>query len=612
VKKRSGKHNYGYILPLKFILALILAACIGQTISPAEMPPPPTPTPSPEPTRRGAGGVLRILNWEAPTILNPHLSGAYKDWEASRLTYEPLASFDKNGELIPFLAAEIPGQENGGIDPHGKWVIWKLKQNIKWSDGEPFTADDVLFTYEFITNPAVNSTATPSYESVAGVEVIDDVTVKVNFEQATPSWALPFVGIQGMILPRHVFKDYNGANAMAAPANEVPVGTGPYRVLPPGIKPQEVLFLGTELVETNKIVYEPNPFFREEDKPFFSRVEWKGGGTVNQAAQVVLRDGEVDYAHFLSLLPIEELEALQAGGEGVLVTTLGPTVERIALNRTDPDRAADTGERSSLEFSHPFFSDKRVRQAFAYAVDREAIARLYGEAGGRPTTNNLVSPPQYASSHVFYEFDLKKAAVLLDEAGWVDTNGDGTRDKDGVRLEVVFQATSSAVSQKTQEIIKDALNSIGVEVELKIVDSQVMFSNDPSSNPNNYRRFTADLLEWTHSSFSPDPSSYMQDWTCNRIPQRENNWLAGVNIERWCSQEYDTLFQQSTVELDPDKRRQLFIQMNDMLIEDVVMIPLVHLNWISGAHKSIAGIDLSPWEVEVWNIKDWRRVSDEN
>jgi peptide/nickel transport system substrate-binding protein len=602
VLEKSG-HKCVWVL---LLTALTSAACAGQVTQPQETLAKVEPTPTATRTGRGTGDTLRILNPQAPTILNPHLSAAFKDLEASRITYEPLASFNKEGDLVPFLAAEIPTLENGGVAADGKSVTWKLRQDVKWSDGEPFTADDVLFTYEFISNPEVKAATAATYQAVEGVELIDDYTVRVNFKGVNPAWALPFVGFQGMIIPRHVFEPYSGANAQEAPANVLPVGTGPYRVMPPGIKPQEVLLLGTQLVETNKIVFEPNPYFREPDKPFFRRVELRGGGTPGEAGRLVLQAGGVDYAYQLGQLAPEELVRLETGKQGQLVTNFGSNVERIILNRTDPDRVTADGERSSLQFPHPFFSDKKVRQAFAYAMDRNGIAALYGPTG-RPATNNLVAPPQYNSPNTFYEFDLGKAAALLDEAGWIDTDGDGIRDKDGVKMEVVFQGKASAIVQKTQQIVRDALESIEVGVKLKIVDSSIMFSPG-AANPDSAPRFNADMQEFSVRSPSPDPSAYMQYWTCARIPQKANNWSVFLNFERWCSSDYDALYEQSTTEIDPERRRQLFIQMNDMLIEDVVVIPMVYLADAQGVSQTIDGVDLTPWDTNTWNIKDWRRI----
>jgi peptide/nickel transport system substrate-binding protein len=596
------------------LLALILAVSLSSLTACGSTATPQTAEPTAVPTvtsNRGIGGTLRMQYWEAPTILNPHLTAIIQDWEAARITYEPLASYNENGELVAFLAAEIPSLENGGVAEDGKSVTWKLRPDIFWSDGTPFTAEDVKFTYEYIIDPAVNAQSTYVYGSVQGVEVIDNLTVKVIFKDVTPAWALPFVGIQGVILPKHIFEAYKGANAREAPANTLPVGTGPYRVVAPGIKPQEVLLLGTQIVQTNKIVYEANPYYREPDLPYFSKIELRGGGTASEAARLVMEAGEADYAHNITSLPTEELENLQVGGSGVLLTKFGSNVERILLNQTDPRQSTASGERSSLDIPNPFFGDKKVRQAFAYAIDTESIVALYGPLGSA-THNNLVAPLQYNSPNVFYTYDPQKAMALLDEAGWTLNGATKTRaNREGVKLAVTLQgyaATQGTALEQMQQIVKQNLNAVGVDVNLKIVDASIMFGGDPAENPDNFLRFNADMQMFNISSDSPDPGPYMQFWTCEQIPQLNNNWSAGLNVERWCSEAYGDLYRQVTTEIDPEKRQQLFIQMNDSLIEDVAMIPLVLRGDVSGASATLTGVELTPWDMNTWKIKDWRRT----
>lgn len=602
---KRATRNCARRLALLLIVMLWLPACGPSLI--AETTPTPEAAPTSTPSARGAGDTLRLLNWDAPGILNPHLSLSAKDLEASRITYEPLASVDKEGNLIPFLAAEIPTLANGGLAADGKSVTWKLKRNIQWSDGEPFTAADVQFTYEYIVNPDVASasSAVGLYAAISDVQVIDDYTVKINFYDVNPAWALPFVGVQGVILPRHIFAPYNGSNAAQAPANKLPVGTGPYRVMPPGIKPQEVLLLGTQIVETNKIIFEPNPYFREADKPYFRHIELRGGGTINEAARLTLETGAVDYAFALQL-PTEELERFAQATHGELISNFGSAVERILVNRTDPNRETASGERSSLEFPHPFFRAKKVRQAFAYAIDRDAIAELYGPAG-RPTYNTLIAPPQYASPNIFYPYDPAMAQQLLDEAGWRDTDGDGIRDKEGVKMQVVIQYEIKSIYDQVFLVLSHNLQAIGVEAIPKRTDASIMASVDPAAYPDDWLRFNADLIvTWLFSD--PDPGPYMQLWTSSGIPQQANNWSAGVNVERWYNLEYDTLYAQSATEIDAEKRAQLIMRMNDMLIEDVVMIPVVHMASVAGVNNTLVGVDLTPWDTNTWNIKDWRRI----
>ncbi|MDY7024558.1 MAG: peptide ABC transporter substrate-binding protein, partial [Cyanobacteriota bacterium] len=461
-------------------------------------------TPQPNTSDSSRDNTLRLLYWQAPTILNPHLSTGFKDAEASRITLEPLASFNNQGELIPFLAAEVPRIENGGIAKDGKSVTWKLKQDIKWSDGTPFTADDVIFTYEFISNPDVGSANAGTYTIIENVQKIDDFTVKVNFKDVTPGWFLVFVGTEGMILPKHKFQEYQGENSRQAPANLQPVGTGAYQVVE--FRPGDV------------VLYEPNPNFREVEQLDFDRIELKGGGDATSAARAVLQTGDADYAYNLQV-EANVLEQLETSRKGRLVSNFGSLMERILINQTDPNKATADGERSSLNNPHPFLTEESVRQAFSLAIDRETIAsQLYGVLG-QPTANFVVAPQQFFSDNTSYEFNLKQAEILLDEAGWKDSNNDGIRDKNGVEMQIVFQTSVNPLRQKTQEVIKQSLESIGIDVELKSIDPSVYFSGDPG-NSETVERFSADLQMYTTGNTSPDPTAYLKTFTCDEIPQK--------------------------------------------------------------------------------------------
>jgi len=537
-----------------------------------------------------ASDILRLLYWQAPTILNPHFSSGFKDSEASRITLEPLASFDAEGNMVLFLAAEEPTLENGGVSPDGRSVTWTLKPGLQWSDGTPFTAADVVFTYEFIVDPEVATTTAGTYESIETVEALDDTTVKITFKEPNPAWYLVFTGTEGMVLPQHMFQDYAGASGRDAPANTMPVGTGPYRVV--------------EFRPGDAVRYEPNPYYRDVESLAFAQVDLKGGGDAVSAARAVLQTGDVDYAYNLQV-EASVLEQLEAAGQGQVLAGLGSLVERVVINFTDPNQETAEGERSSLEFPHPFFSDLQVRQAFNLAMDRQTIAeQLYGKTG-QPTANMLVAPAPFNSPNTAATYDLEAAAALLDEAGWQDTNNNGIRDKDGVEMTVTFQTSVNPLRQKTQEIIKQSLEQIGVEVTLKTIDASVYFSGDPA-NRETVERFLADLQMFTTGNTNPDPGSYMQTFTCEEASQQANNW-SRQNYSRYCNPAYDELWQQSTTELDPQRRQALFIEMNDLLIEDAAVLPLVHRADAAGVSNQLVGLSLTPWDLDTWNIADWRR-----
>lgn len=220
---------------------------------------------------QGEEQTLRLFYWQAPTLLNPHLTGGSKDIEASRITYEPLASFNQQGKLIPLLAAEIPDKQNGGVAEDGTSITWKLKHGVRWCDGTPFTASDVVFTYEYITDPATNSNSLYVYEDVERVEQLDEHTVRVHFTSPFSDWTTPFVGFRGVILPRHIFAPYKGEKALEAPANTTPIGTGPYCMH--AIESRETLSHASGVAEMNTIVYHQNPYFREQEHLAFERDE---------------------------------------------------------------------------------------------------------------------------------------------------------------------------------------------------------------------------------------------------------------------------------------------------------------------------------------------------
>lgn len=588
---------------------LLLTALIGAAAcSPATTTPiPSAAVPSavvPSATaaaQRGKDGTLTLFYWQAPTILNPHLSPGSKDLSASRLTYEPLASYDKDGNLVPFLAEEVPSLENGGVAADGKSVTWKLKPDLKWSDGEPLTAEDVRFTWQYATNPDVAATSSAAYSAVTDVVAVDAATVRIEFAERNPGWAAPFVGVTGMIIPKHVFEPYLGAGAADAPANLAPVGTGPFRVVSFGT--EDVLVVGGDAVPTVKIVYEANPFYRDPDKPAFDKVILHGGGGDATVGVDAIAEGTADFAWNLQ---VDDATAarISAGGKGHIVAVLGAFVERIMLNFSDPNKETADGERASTTFPHPFLTDPQVRRAIAQAVDRNAIAALYG-TGGVATADILVSPANVESGHQAPAYDLDAAKATLDAAGWTDSDGDGIRDKGGIPLRLTFQTSINPVRQQAQEIVKASLDSVGFDVELKNIDSSI-FLGPVAGQTSTRRQFYADFEEFAFSNKSPDPTAYMKAWTCAEIAQKSNDWSLS-NWSRYCNPAYDALWNQVTTELDPDARASLFKQMNDLLIDDVAVVPLVHLADMSGASVSLEGIDLTPWDLEPWNIADWHR-----
>jgi len=540
------------------------------------------------PTKRGGGGTLKLLQWQAPTTFNPHLSSGTKDDLVCAVVYEPLIRIDNDGNFVPFLAESIPGKENGQLAADLKTVTWKLKQGLKWSDGQPVTAADVVFTWEYIVDPKTASVNVSLFENVDKVERVDDLTVKYTFADIKPDWYRPAT-LQ--VLPGHVFQNDKGEPARNSPNNLKPVGTGPYKA--------------AEFKPGDAVTYAINEHYRAPDKPFFDKVEVKGGGDATSAARAVLQTGDYDYAWNLQIADTI-IKQLEAGGKGVAEFQPGGGIERNFLNFTDPNKEVD-GERSSLKSPHPFFTDLKVRQAFALGCDRDTIiAGIYGR-GGVVGVNILEDPPQYRSQSPKNkpEFNLAKANALLDEAGWKKGAG-GYREKDGVQMAVVYSTTVNDVRQKTQQIVKDGWEKLGIKTELKGVDAGVFFSSD-AGNPDTSGHMYVDVQMYTTSA-AIDPQAHMRRWTTKaaQLSQKDGKWSGG-NDGRYVNSEYDKLWEAAKTEADAAKRASLFIQMNDILIQDVAMIPLVNRKSVFGRAKGLQHVNYSQWSTDYWDIANWTK-----
>ena len=539
-----------------------------------------------KPTKAGGGGLLKLLYWQAITLLNPHFAIGTKDQEGSRIFYEQLAGWDGEGNLVPFLAAEIPSKENDGLAEDGRSVVWKLKRGVKWHDGKPFTADDVVFTWEYARNPETAAVSIASYKDVT-VEKIDDFSVRVIFAKPTPYWADAFVGTYGMILPKHLFGDYIGGKSRDAPANLKPVGTGAYMFV--DFKPGDL------------VLARRNPDYHVPNRPQFDTLEVKGGGDAVSAARAVLQTGEYDYAWNMQVED-EILLRLAAAGKGKVTITPSGNVEFIMLNATDPWTEVD-GERASIKTKHPLFSDPAVRQAINLLIDRASIEKfIYGRTGSA-TANFLNNPERFRSKNTKFEFNIEKANQILEAAGW-KKGADGVRAKDGKPLKFVYQTSINAPRQKTQAIIKQACQKAGIDVELKSVVGSVFFSSD-TANPDTYPHFYCDAQMYNTTMPQPDPQLFMNQYVSWNVANRENKWQ-GRNICRWQSKEYDELYKQAEQELDAVKRAAMYIKLNDMVVGDNYIQPVAARSRVAAVKGGVTA-HFSGWDNDLWQLASWYR-----
>lgn len=546
---------------------------------------------------RGSSGQLNIIYWQAPSILNPFLSGGTKDVEASSIILEPLARYDNTGALVPYLAKDIPTVANGGVSEDLTTITWKLKEGLLWSDGTAVTAADAVFTSEYCMHPEGGCAQLSKYNGVQSVAALDDLTIQIIFEGPQPNPYGPMVGGQSPILQAAQFADCLGARAPeCTEANFGPIGTGPFVV--------------TDFRTNDVIQLEANTNYRDASKPAFATVTFKGGGDATAAGRAVLETGEFDYAWNLQLAP-DVIASMAAAGMGTPVSAFGTLVERIEMNLTNPSPDLPPETRSTAAEPHPFLSEEAVRRALSMAIDRELLVEVgYGQAG-RATCNLVPGPEIYASldNTGCLVQDIDGANALLDKAGWVDSNGNGIRDKDGVELNILFQTSTNAVRQDFQALIKDMWDQIGVNTELRNIDASVFFGGDPGS-PDTFEKFYADVEMYANNFDGSDPQSYLGGYTCDKAPRPETQWQ-GENINRFCDPAYDALVVELQQTADIAERSRIARKLNDMLTKDrMVIVPLVDRGRVSAHANSLGGVVLNTWDSELWNVADWFRLAE--
>ncbi len=541
--------------------------------------------------QRGEGGELRILQWQAPTILAQHSSLGGKDNLAATFILEPLTHYLPDGTMIPNLVDAVPTVENGMLAADNTSVTYTLKSGITWSDGTPLTAEDIRFTWAWVTDSQNGASSFDIYNVITDVAVVDELTATITFGAPQPSWYVPFSGSWwGAVYPKHILEE-SGADGYAQFLLN-PVGTGPYVI--------------ESFTPNDQAVYAVNENYRDPDRPFFNTVILKGGGDAASAARAVLQTGDFDFAWNLQVEP-EILAQLAESGSGSIVAIPGASLEQIYLNFSDPTVEVD-GEFASLTVPHPFLTELPVRQAFAMAIDRETISTvLYGE--GEPAAANvLVGIPRLASPNTSFTFNVEEANRMLDEAGW--TRDGDVRARDGKEMSVTYATTINSVRQKTQAIVKQGLEAIGVSVQLEQVDAGAYFDTSPG-NTQGYIQFYDDLGMSTANIDSPFPLKYMSRWYAGpdnaNVAQRANNW-SGQNLQRYVSPDYDALYDQVEVETDPEASAALFIQMNDLLVNEQVVVPLVQRaaeKLAVGSRLVVENIAAGSFETVYWNIANW-------
>jgi peptide/nickel transport system substrate-binding protein len=592
--QRAGALGMGTSIALFCADSVTFAQDASPAASPSAAAAGSRPSEGTEGQTRGAGGELRIIQWQAPSHLAAQVATGDKDSLAASVISEALLNRLPDGSLVANLATEVPSVENGLLAADLASVTYKLIPDVKWSDGQPFTAEDIRFTWQWVMDDANGAVYQQVFTPIKDIEVVDPLTAKITFTGPNPTWSDSQTGAggTGSVYPKHILE--KGGQDVTDAFRLKPIGTGPYVV--------------ESFTPGDQVVFAINENYRDANKPFFSKINVKGGGDSTSAARAVLQTGEYDYAWNLSLEP-EILRSMQSDSSaGTLLIAPGGGIERININFSDPDKEVD-GQKSQKDTPHPIFSDAAVRQAMNVAINREQIAsQLFFGGEEEPAVINILSGiPSMTSTNTTLTYDADQANKILDDAGW--TKDGDVRKKDGIELKIRYQTTVNNLRQKIQAIVKKNLEDIGFKVELQQTDSSIFFDSAAGNDQSNTHFYT-DLNMFQSTVGAPPPVTYMVRWYAGKddvnIAQKANEW-GGRNFQRYRNPDFDTLYEASQTEADPTKSAELFIQMNDLLYKDNAVLPLVLVGKKSGASKKLreANLSISPYEYDYWNIANW-------
>lgn len=533
---------------------LIIVLCISTGCGGPKSENQPQAQPEKKPVMQ-KGGQVSYGSLQEPDTLNPLFSDLLASAELGSLIFSGLVTRNDKGEWIPDLAVEVPTAGNGGISPDGLTITYRLRQNVQWHDGAPFTAEDVRFTWQTIMNRRLNIISREGYEKISRMDTPDPYTVVVKFSEHYTS----YLSLFNTILPKHLLG--SGADLNKAAFNRAPVGTGPFKY--------------KEWRIAESIILEANPgYFR--GRPNLDGIVYK---VIPDASVLLnqLKTGDVDIVSNIAFAQLEQVKAIS--GVKVIVT---PNLlwEHIDFNLDDP-----------------IFQDVKVRKAIVTAIDRQIIVNSIMKNVATPAAAD--QPPvswAYNPTLKVPGRDLNAARTLLTEAGWKQ-GADGVFAKDGRKLSFTLTTTAgNKIRGLVAQNIAQQLKELGIAVEVKPAEVPGFFDEILK-----LRRFQVAMYAWVSGS---DPDNYNM-WNSKKIPGRGNAY-EGQNYPGWRNPEVDKLTEQGIKATDMETRKQIFLRIQDIIIDDCPVIPLYFYGNIDAARNRVLNFAPNPTQAgNLWNAWQW-------
>ncbi len=560
----------------KVILFTVVAAALFVSIAGCA-PSPATPIEPPS--------SITIVIPEDPPNFNPILNDTGYDGLVMEMTSMGLTDIDADGKVFPELAAELPTTENDGVqvgDSGAMEVTWKLRQDVKWADGTPFSADDVIFTYQAITNPDTGSWF-QGVDYLSDVEKVDQYTVKFFYSSVYTGYLTQFGGEQMAIWPAHFCKPEQGF--VNWDCNRNPLSLGPYTL--------------KEWVEGDHMIFERNPNYYQAGKPEIDTIIVKIVPDDTVRKQMML-NGDADIDMWVKEVVIEDLK--KSDKVKVSITEAPRWVMRIFMNQSQ------RGE-TSFGMPHPLFSNVLVRRAIRQAIDVDTLTKGIFLGYAQPVWTEFFREP-YVCNIPRPTYDPESAKALLEEAGWQDTNGDGIREchncgtaEDGYVMEIEFGTYAEFGESMTlaQQLVSEQLKVIGIKTNITQTEGSVLWADSQSGGIEQSGNYDMDM--WDDGYAGVDPTDFL--WEYYSVEAATPDY--GYNFVRWNSPAFNDLLGLSYT-LDETVRKDLFCQMAKILDEQVPQILLFTIVNADAYSARLDGVHSNANDLVTWNVADWKIV----
>ncbi|MCH7491204.1 MAG: peptide ABC transporter substrate-binding protein [Gemmatimonadetes bacterium] len=506
--------------------------------------------------RNAPSNDLLIIGYDRePDLLNRFSTHILEDIHSCIV--EGLTTTDENMNVVPLLAVEVPTLENGGVvlrPDGGMDVTWKLRPNVSWHDGVPFTSDDIKFTVEALNDPNYNPESTDGFDRIASVDTPDPLTAVVHYREVYAPYAIQF--FRGA-LPRHILEGRDIDHA--TDYNRNPLGTGPYRV--------------AEWRTGEYILLERVPnYWRGDSLPKIRRLLFKFLTNTNTRINQ-LKSGEV---HLVGTVPLDKAREVREIEGITLHRMTGNSYELVNLNQRN----------------FPAFGDIRVRRAIMHAIDRDLIVRTILD-GLAPVVHGPIQSLSWAFTDDVrhYEYDPNRARELLEAAGWSDTDGDGIRERDGraFSFTLITQA-GFATRENIAQTIQQQLRAVGLDMQIRLIDGTAISSFWFEG------RFDA-MLHWWVMPADPEITLFFAG---DRAPP------AGRNINYFSHEQLTRVLYASDRTVDVEERRRLLQEAQRIIAEQLPEIPLYNVTRIDAVPANLVNFKGNPTNTGIfWNVHEW-------